>query len=87
MALQRDLVEAEKNQFGEPRIFCAHCHKPADYTQTDNKSGGLVYELMCPTPDPHARTLGTWINEEQRAADIRKFLEGHEIRRYKESQH
>jgi hypothetical protein len=86
MPLQRDLVEPGKNSFGDTAICCAHCHRQANFTKSVDNNGNLAYELMCPTPDP-PRTLGSWPNEQQRAADIRKFLEGHEIRGYKESQH
>jgi hypothetical protein len=74
MALQQDLVEPGRNQFDEPIICCAHCHQPANYTQTVDAEGRITFELMCPFPG-RASTLGTWVNEEQRIADIRQFLE------------
>ena len=72
MPLYNDHVEAGTNSFGEPQIFCAHCHKPADYTTTTGASDTVLLELMCPSG---AIQLGTgWANEQQRSADIRAFL-------------
>lgn len=82
MPIEKDLVEVGRTSFNEPRIFCAHCHQPADYTQTTDQNGGLRYELMCPNPPSpaagHGRpiTLGSWSNEQQRAGEIRAFIEG-----------
>ena len=84
MPLNQNLVEAGKNSFGDTAIFCAHCHKQADYTQTIDKDEKPIFELMCPTPDPKARTLGSWDSEKQRADDIRKFLEGAAIHKHVE---
>ncbi len=76
MPLRVDLVEPGKNAFGDPLICCAHCHQPANYTQTVNEGGTAVLELMCPAPGPGSTvTLGSWPNEQQRSADIRQFLE------------
>ena len=72
MPLHTDRVEAGANSFGEPQIFCAHCHQPADYTTTTGPNDTLLLELMCPSG---AIQLGTgWINEQQRSAEIRAFL-------------
>jgi hypothetical protein len=76
MPLREDLVEAGKNAFGDPIIFCSHCHQPANYTQTVNERGTAVLELMCPAEGAGPTvTLGSWPNEQQRSSDIRQFLQ------------
>ena len=82
MPLQRNLVEAGKNESGKQVIFCAHCHKQAVLTDpTNNQDATLIYELICPTPAP-VRILGSWDDEKQRADDIKEFFEGNDIKEH-----
>jgi hypothetical protein len=75
MTLQSHLVERGKTAFGEAIICCSHCHQPANYTQTVSEAGTALFELMCPDPGPGPTvTLGSWVNEAQRVAAIREFL-------------
>jgi hypothetical protein len=72
MPLYENAVEARITSLGHPRIFCSHCHQPADYTEAAADNGVLALELTCPSS---SLILGTWPNEQQRTADIGAFLE------------
>jgi hypothetical protein len=75
MPLHIDRVEPGTNSLGDPVIFCAHCHKAADYTETVGENNTLLLELMCPSG---AVELATgWLNEQQRSGEIRTYLEAH----------
>ena len=72
MPLYVEKVEAGTTPSGEPTIWCIHCHKPADRSETVSDGNMSAFELMCPGGQ---FTLGTWPNEQQRSADIRAFLD------------
>ena len=74
MPLYRDLVEVGKSPFGKPQIFCAHCHRPAEYMpETGLLEGIKPLSLMCPSG---VITLGDgWVNEQQRSSEIAAFLD------------
>jgi hypothetical protein len=79
MPLYRGLVECGRTALNEITIYCSHCHLPADRSETVGESGAMAYELICPEANAaragaHRIVLGTWVNEEERSADIRNFL-------------
>lgn len=76
MPLERELVEVGRTRFNEPIIFCAHCHRAADYAQTIDETNAISYTIVCPDPQVGGPvTLGSWVNEEQRALEIGEFIE------------
>jgi hypothetical protein len=77
MSLEKDLVELGKTALGEPTIFCAHCHLPADRGQTLNADDTVSYILACPAPQTGGFvTLGSWTSEQQMALEIGEYIEG-----------
>jgi hypothetical protein len=74
MPLERELVEVGRTHFNEPIIFCAHCHRAADYAQTIDETNVISYTIVCPQAGGPV-TLGSWVNEEQRALEIGEFIE------------
>jgi hypothetical protein len=72
MPLSKELIETGIDQYGHSAICCAHCHTPAERTETTNEHGGIVeLALRC----PRCTTIfGTWAIEQQRASDIGSYL-------------